>query len=264
MTQTNAPAPAAGREGPPVGRIVLTVVGALAHRDLARVRRGRRRLDVGVRHPARLGRVLHQRHRTLRDADLRDHLGESRPRCSAGSRRPPLRPRRPRDGAAQGRGPRRRARVRRDRSRSATSTATSPTLRTPRSTTSTSIRSASRTGSQAGGAPAEPPGTQRFWAASAQGPGVQRLEWELESGRWAVVVMNADASRGVGADVSVGVKVDWVLPLGIGLLWRLRRVRSSSARSCSSSARPVSAGACLTSRSPDRIPCAWRASSIRS
>jgi hypothetical protein len=71
---------------------------------------------------------------------------------------------------------------------------------------------------QPGGAPTAPPGTQQFWAASAQGPGVQRLEWKLESGRWAVVVMNADASRGVGTDVSVGVKVDWLLPLGIGLL----------------------------------------------
>jgi hypothetical protein len=69
-----------------------------------------------------------------------------------------------------------------------------------------------------GDEPREEPGAQGFWAASAQGPGVQRLEWELESGRWAVVVMNADASRGVGVDASVGVKLDWVLPLGIGLL----------------------------------------------
>jgi hypothetical protein len=69
-----------------------------------------------------------------------------------------------------------------------------------------------------GDAPEEEPGAQPFWAASAEGAGVQRLEWELESGRWAVVVMNADASRGVGVDASVGVKLDWVLPLGIGLL----------------------------------------------
>ena len=72
--------------------------------------------------------------------------------------------------------------------------------------------------SQPGGAPATPPGNQRFWVASAQGPGVQQLRWDLESGRWSVVVMNADGSRGVGADASVGVKSDWVLPLGLGML----------------------------------------------
>lgn len=71
---------------------------------------------------------------------------------------------------------------------------------------------------QRGGAPSARPGSQDFWAASAQGAGNQRLEWDFEPGRWVVVVMNADASRGVGADVSVGVKADWVLPVGIGLL----------------------------------------------
>jgi hypothetical protein len=71
---------------------------------------------------------------------------------------------------------------------------------------------------QSGGAPEEPPGAQSFWAVSAEGRGIQRIEWKLESGQWAVVVMNADASRGVGADVSVGVKANWVLPVGLGLL----------------------------------------------
>jgi hypothetical protein len=71
---------------------------------------------------------------------------------------------------------------------------------------------------QSGSAPSTLPGNQRFWAASAQGPGVQHLQGDLESGRWAVVVMNADGSRGVGADASVGVKSDWVLPVGLGLL----------------------------------------------
>jgi hypothetical protein len=71
---------------------------------------------------------------------------------------------------------------------------------------------------QPGQAPTGPPGAQPFWVASAQGPGVQRVEWDLKSGDWAVVVMNADASRAVDANVSVGVKSDWVLPLGLGLL----------------------------------------------
>ena len=64
----------------------------------------------------------------------------------------------------------------------------------------------------------EAPGTQDFWAASAGGSGPQTLEWELESGRWVVVVMNADGSSGVSVEAAVGAKVDWLLPVGIGLL----------------------------------------------
>ena len=69
-----------------------------------------------------------------------------------------------------------------------------------------------------GDAPAGPPGEEGFWAASAEGAGNQTLEWELESGDWAVVAMNADGTAGVALDASVGVKADWVAPVGIGLL----------------------------------------------
>lgn len=69
-----------------------------------------------------------------------------------------------------------------------------------------------------GGGPAVPPGDEDFWAASVQGSGGQTLEWELESGQWAVVMMNADGSAGVSFDASVGVKASWLLPAGIGLL----------------------------------------------
>jgi hypothetical protein len=71
---------------------------------------------------------------------------------------------------------------------------------------------------RAGAARATPPGSQNFWAASAQGVGAQQLEWDLESGRWTIVVMNANGARGVAVDADAGVKADWVLPLGIGLL----------------------------------------------
>ena len=71
---------------------------------------------------------------------------------------------------------------------------------------------------QPGTEPRVPPGRLHFWAASAQGPGTQQVEWKLESGNWAIVIMNADGSRGVGADVSVGVKANWVLPAAFGLL----------------------------------------------
>ena len=63
-----------------------------------------------------------------------------------------------------------------------------------------------------------PPGDEDFWVASAEGPGDQTIEWELESGRWSVVAMNADASPGVSLDASVGVKTPWLFPAAVGLL----------------------------------------------
>jgi hypothetical protein len=71
---------------------------------------------------------------------------------------------------------------------------------------------------QQGDGPETRPGQADIWVASAEGPGRQTLEWELESGRWAVVVMNADASPGVSVNAAAGVKATWVLPLGVVLL----------------------------------------------
>ena len=71
---------------------------------------------------------------------------------------------------------------------------------------------------QVGEAPPAAPATQGFWAASATGAGPQTLTWDIESGDWDVVVMNADASRGVTVDAAVGVKTGLLLPIGIGLL----------------------------------------------
>jgi hypothetical protein len=69
-----------------------------------------------------------------------------------------------------------------------------------------------------GAVPPSPPGSQTFWSAKVQGAGTQTLTWKPESGRWSVVVMNADGSAGVGAEVSAGVRARWVLPLGISML----------------------------------------------
>ncbi len=69
-----------------------------------------------------------------------------------------------------------------------------------------------------GAAVPAPPASQSFWDASAQGTGAQPLLWKVKSGTWSVVVMNADASRGIDVDVSAGVKVPFVFRLGIGLL----------------------------------------------
>lgn len=69
-----------------------------------------------------------------------------------------------------------------------------------------------------GGAPAGPPAGQTFWAASATGAGEQTLEWEPEDGSWNAVVMNADGSRGVAADLSIGAELDPLIWVGVGLL----------------------------------------------
>ncbi|HEY8057446.1 MAG TPA: DUF4389 domain-containing protein [Acidimicrobiales bacterium] len=63
---------------------------------------------------------------------------------------------------------------------------------------------------------AAPPTEQDFWVA--QGTDGEPLVWDLESGDWVVVVMNADGSAGVSVDAAVAAKVDWLLPLAIGLL----------------------------------------------
>jgi hypothetical protein len=62
------------------------------------------------------------------------------------------------------------------------------------------------------------PDAQGFWVARAQGAGEQTLDWEVEGGTWTLVVMNADASPGVAADMQLGIKIGILLPLGIGLL----------------------------------------------
>lgn len=62
------------------------------------------------------------------------------------------------------------------------------------------------------------PTEQAFWTESAVGSTPLTLDWELESGSWSVVLMNADGSEGVLADVNVGGKADFILPLAIILL----------------------------------------------
>jgi hypothetical protein len=54
------------------------------------------------------------------------------------------------------------------------------------------------------------PAGQRIWAAQAHGRGAQTLTWDVDDGDWSVVVMNADGSPGVDADVRAGAKVPWL------------------------------------------------------
>jgi hypothetical protein len=61
------------------------------------------------------------------------------------------------------------------------------------------------------------PTAQRFWVARAQGIGTRTLTWHLRPGNWAIVLMRADAQAPVAADVNLGVKVQYLVPLAFGL-----------------------------------------------
>jgi hypothetical protein len=63
-----------------------------------------------------------------------------------------------------------------------------------------------------------PPGEQDFWTESTSGSGPQQVAWDLQPGRWSLVVMNADASRPVWVEVQAGARSDVLGPAGSGLL----------------------------------------------
>ena len=53
--------------------------------------------------------------------------------------------------------------------------------------------------------------------ASDGGPGARQVTWTAAEGRWAVVVMNADASRPVTAQLTAGVTAPVLGGIGTGL-----------------------------------------------
>jgi len=64
----------------------------------------------------------------------------------------------------------------------------------------------------------EPPADQDFWVESASGTGSQEVIWQVQPGTWAVVVMNADASRSVDVDLQAGVRSALLAPAATALL----------------------------------------------
>jgi hypothetical protein len=68
-----------------------------------------------------------------------------------------------------------------------------------------------------GGAPTAP-ASQTFWQAQASGAGTQTLTWTVASGQWIVVLMNADGSRSIAANVSVGTTAPFLFAIALGLL----------------------------------------------
>ena len=62
------------------------------------------------------------------------------------------------------------------------------------------------------------PISQDFWTASANGGGIQTLEWAIESGTYSFLLMNEDGSRGLDLEALIGIAVPSVLwGIGVGL-----------------------------------------------
>jgi hypothetical protein len=68
-----------------------------------------------------------------------------------------------------------------------------------------------------GRAPRGPPGERGFWVARSEGAGEQELTWDAEFGRWTAVVMNANAARGIEVEADAGIKLGWVIWVGLGM-----------------------------------------------
>jgi len=70
-----------------------------------------------------------------------------------------------------------------------------------------------------------PPSEQDIWTAKTQGTGTLTLDWDVEPGGWTLVLMNADGSTGIDAEVDAGAQIPiigtiaWVVTaIGVGVL----------------------------------------------
>ncbi|WP_338043808.1 DUF4389 domain-containing protein [Ornithinimicrobium flavum] len=69
-----------------------------------------------------------------------------------------------------------------------------------------------------GEAPDTPPAQSDVWLTSASGPGLQTLVSTARSGSWVVVVMPADGSAGLRAQIDVAATLPWLAPAGGAVL----------------------------------------------
>ena len=69
-----------------------------------------------------------------------------------------------------------------------------------------------------GAARPAPPASQHFWRAQASGSGTQTLTWDIKSGTWSAVAMNANGTRNVALAFNVGAKVPALMWVTIGVL----------------------------------------------
>jgi hypothetical protein len=71
-----------------------------------------------------------------------------------------------------------------------------------------------RPGSETAADPVE----QSFWVASDSGTGPRTVVWDVADGDWTILIMNADGSTGIDANVSAAAKLPIILPIAIGAL----------------------------------------------
>lgn len=71
---------------------------------------------------------------------------------------------------------------------------------------------------QPGGEPETPPGDQDFWSESTEGPGLQTLTFQPETGRWVIIAMNADGSAGVDVFGSLAAELPILPGFSIGFI----------------------------------------------
>lgn len=69
-----------------------------------------------------------------------------------------------------------------------------------------------------GHAPATLPGEETFWTTHAAGNGELVVDWAPRAGDWTAVVLSADGSRGVQADLSAAATFPWLDDAAIVLL----------------------------------------------
>jgi hypothetical protein len=69
-----------------------------------------------------------------------------------------------------------------------------------------------------GHAPSHAPVDESFWVKSTSGAGSAALDWKPRPGNWRAVLMNADGSRGITAELQFGAHTSLLWWLGAGLL----------------------------------------------
>jgi len=70
---------------------------------------------------------------------------------------------------------------------------------------------------RAGGPPSSPPAAAHIWSASSTGTGGWTLTWTPQAGNWRIVVMNADGTASVRAEISVGARLPHLLTVAVAV-----------------------------------------------